>query len=63
MYKLACGVCRRVPSELDYVKQHAGERGITPEEYVKKYDPTWNEDFNSFICDYCHQPLFMELYE
>jgi hypothetical protein len=53
MYEIICRSCRRRPSEIDYIRQHASERGMSPADYVKKYDDTL---FGQFIhCEDCQK--------
>ena len=60
MFATICRSCRLRPNELHYVLQHSAERGIEPETYVKLYDPTYESDENTFLCQLCERYGYRE---
>lgn len=51
---MKCFRCSKTPSELEEYSEPAKELGITPEEYVKEEEGTYNSKSDQFCCTPCY---------
>ena len=58
---IVCRKCGRWPHEIDEYVDFAREEGITPEEYVKQEEGTFNELTGEFYCTDCYIAVGMPL--
>ena len=54
-----CAVCKKTPVELEEFDESEGKSfsGMTPEEYIKTFDTTYNRELDIFYCNYCYLEL------
>lgn len=48
-----CPACQRQAHEIPDVKMFAKENGLTPEEFVRQEEGTYNPSSEHFLCDRC----------
>ena len=53
-YQLICIGCGRTPNELDEYKELAEAEGMTPGDYVKEEEGTYNPENGHFLCTACY---------
>lgn len=58
---LQCKLCGLEPHELKSVNKFAKENGMTPEEFVRELEGTYNKETELFYCDDCYIKLGMPL--
>jgi len=51
---ITCLKCGRTPDEIDEYVIFSREEGVTPVEYVKKEEGTYNEETGDFYCTDCY---------
>ena len=49
-----CKICKHKPDEIDEYIWAAEEENMTPEEYVKKEEGTYNSRTGQFYCTECY---------
>jgi hypothetical protein len=49
-----CRYCEKHASEILEYRMFAAEEGISPEEYIKEQEGTYDEDSNTFVCTDCY---------
>lgn len=49
-----CNGCGKEPHELECYTELAMEEGLTPEEYVRRNEGTYNPVNGHFMCDDCY---------
>lgn len=58
---ISCKRCGRWPHEIDEYVDFSREEGITPAEYVKQEEGTYNKETGEFYCTDCYIRLGMPL--
>lgn len=57
--KLRCYRCRLTPDKIEEYIEGAKDEGITPDEFVKKEEGTYNESNGHFCCTDCYIEIGM----
>lgn len=58
---MKCKICGREPSEIDEYIEMAEIEGMTPEEYVRQEEGTFNHNTEMFYCTDCYIKVGMPL--
>lgn len=54
MSEIKCKGCGKQPSEIPSVSYFAECENMTPDEFIKKLEGTYNPKTNLFYCDECY---------
>lgn len=54
MEEMKCKFCGRKAEDIEEYIEGAMLEGITPEEYVEKYEFSYNSSTGIFVCTDCH---------
>ena len=54
MERPICAGCRKHPDELDEYIEPASEENMTPDEYVREEEGTYNPENGRFLCTECY---------
>ncbi len=54
-----CAYCGKTPSELDEYTDPEIIDGLTPDEYVRQEEGTYNRESNRFACTICYVKIGM----
>ncbi|HYE39172.1 MAG TPA: hypothetical protein VEB23_04525 [Ramlibacter sp.] len=49
-----CTGCKKRPAELDEYTELAADENMTPDEYVRKEEGTYNPENGHFLCTNCY---------
>lgn len=58
---MKCKICGKEPNELQEYISAAYEEKITPEEYVRREEGTFNKETEQFYCTACYINIGMPL--
>jgi hypothetical protein len=58
---MKCKLCKKKPSEISEYIDAAEDEGITPDDYVKSQEGTFNHDTGFFYCTSCYIAVGMPL--
>ena len=61
MPEVKCKICKRKPAEISEYIEAAAEEDITPEEYMKQEEGTYNRETGLFYCTTCYIKIGMPL--
>lgn len=56
---MICIGCHRTPDEIQDIRIEAAGLGMTPEEWVREEEGTFNESNGHFACDDCYIEMGM----
>lgn len=59
IYHVVCCECGLTPEQLDEYVEAAHEMGVTPEEYVRREEGTYNPENGHFCCTECYIKIGM----
>jgi hypothetical protein len=58
---MRCKICGKAPNEINEYIEMAEEKGLTPEEFVKTEEGTFNSSTEMFYCTECYIDIGMPL--
>lgn len=58
---MKCSICNREPKDILEYKMASDENGISPEEYIKQEEGTYNPLHKIFYCTNCYISIGMPL--
>lgn len=52
--EMICIGCKKKPSEIEEYVEVAADEGMTPDDYVREEEGTFNRDNGHFLCTDCY---------
>jgi hypothetical protein len=58
---MMCKICKKIPSEIEEYVEAAKEENMTPDDYVREEEGTFNAETGQFYCTNCYVNIWMPL--